>query len=84
MSVGRRRGTCRAWGAAALEAAVHLRQSCDLFEREVGEGDEVQAGEGLGQSLIVAGEAAEAGEPAEGALNDPSPGQEHEAALGFE
>ena len=41
----------------------------DALEHEAGEGDEVQAGDGLGQSLVVAHEASEAGGPGEGALN---------------
>lgn len=43
----------------------------------------MQAWEGLGQSLVVAGEAAKAGEPAEGAFDNPHSGQEDEAALGL-
>ena len=44
------------------------RQFGGMFEEEDGGGDEVQACRGLGQSLIFAGEAAEAGESGEGKL----------------
>ena len=54
-----------------------------LFEHEADEGDDVQIGERLRQSLVVAHEAAEAGGPGEGALGHPAPGREHEAALGL-
>ena len=43
----------------------------------------MEAGEGIGQALVVADEAAEAGGPGEGAFDHPSFGQEHEAALGL-
>jgi hypothetical protein len=43
---------------------------CGFGEHEGHEGDEVQAGEGRWQALVVAGETAEAGVPGEGALND--------------
>jgi len=53
------------------------------MEHETGEGDEMQAGKGLGQALVVAGEATEAGQPGEAALHDPAPGQQDEALLGL-
>jgi glucokinase len=53
------------------------------MEHEAGEGHEVQAGQGLGQPLVVAGQAAEARHPGEAALHDPAPRQQHEAALGL-
>ena len=40
-----------------------------LGEHEGDEGDDVQAGDGLGQSLVVAGEASEAGGLGEAALH---------------
>ena len=43
----------------------------------------MEVGEGLGASLVVFDEPAEAGRPCEGSLDNPSSGQEHEAALGF-
>ena len=52
------------------------------MSHEDGEGDEVQADEGLGQAFVVAGEAAEACHPGEAAFDDPTPGQQDEAALG--
>jgi hypothetical protein len=39
----------------------------------------VQAGEGLGQALVVSGQAAEAGGPGKAALDHPAPGQQHKA-----
>lgn len=42
----------------------------------------MEAGEGGGEAFVVAGEPAEAGGPAEGALDHPAPGQQDEAALG--
>lgn len=44
-----------------------------VLEHEAGEGDDVQAAEGVRQSLVAADEAAEAGRPGEGALDHPSP-----------
>lgn len=41
----------------------------DAMEHEAGEGDEVQASDGLWQALVVADEASEAGGPGEGALD---------------
>lgn len=43
----------------------------------------MKTGESGREPLIVAGEAAEAAGPSEGALDHPAPGQEHKAALGF-
>ena len=43
----------------------------------------MKPGEGFRQAFVIAGEAAEAGHPAEGALHDPPSGQEDEAALGL-
>ena len=54
-----------------------------MLEHEAGEGDEVEACECFGQAFIVADEAPEAGSPGEGAFDDPTPGQEDEAALGL-
>jgi hypothetical protein len=45
-------------------------------EHEAGEGDEVEAGQRLGQALVVAGEPAAAGRPGEGTL-DGSAGRTH-------
>jgi len=44
-----------------------------------GEDDEMQAGEGFGQTFIVACQAPEPVEPAEAALDDPATRQQHEA-----
>lgn len=46
-------------------------------------GDKVQARQGIGQPLIVAGQTPETRRPSEGALNDPTFGQEDEASLGI-
>ena len=43
----------------------------------------VEACECFGQAFIVADEASVAGSPGEGAFDDPTPGQEDEAALGL-
>ena len=43
----------------------------------------MQVGEGAAISLVVFDEPAEASGPGEGALDDPAPGQQHEAALGL-
>ena len=40
-------------------------------EHEVGEGDEVEAGQRLGQAFVVAGEPAASGHPGEGTLDSP-------------
>ena len=47
------------------------------------EGDEMEAGDGLRQSLVVAREAPEAGGPGEGTLDHPAAGEQDEAALGL-
>jgi hypothetical protein len=52
-------------------------------EQQAGESDEVEAGEGLGQALVVAGEAAVTRRPGEGAFHDLALGQEDEAVLGL-
>ncbi len=44
----------------------------DPTEHEDGEDQEVQPGHGLGQALIVARRAAEAGRPGEATFNDPA------------
>jgi hypothetical protein len=44
----------------------------EALEHEAREGDEVQAGQGRRQALVVAGEAAEPGRPGEVALKDPA------------
>jgi hypothetical protein len=51
----------------------------ETMEHETGEGDEMQAGKGLGQALVVAGEATEAGQPGAAALHDPAPGPQDAA-----
>ena len=43
----------------------------------------MKAGEGVWQTFVVTGEATEASHPAEAAFDDPTPGQEDEAAFGF-
>ncbi len=56
---------------------------CGLSEHEAGEGDTVHVGQGRGVSLVVAGEATEAGDPGEGALDHSAARQQHEALPGF-
>ena len=58
-------------------------QGSEASEHEEGEGEEMQAGEGLWQALVVAGEASEAGHPGVGAFDDPTLGEQHEPALGL-
>ncbi len=52
-------------------------------EHEAAEGDEVQAGPCGGVALVVFDEPAEASGLGKGALHNPAPGQQHEAALGL-
>ena len=52
-------------------------------EQEAREHDPVQARQGLRQPLVIACQTATAGNPAEGALDHPTPGQKHEALFGF-
>ena len=47
-----------------------------MNEHEHGENDEVQAGQGFGQALVVACQPPEAVEPAEAALDYPTAGQQ--------
>lgn len=47
------------------------------------EGEEMQAGQQVGQPFVGAGEAAEAGGPGVAARDDPAARQQHEAALGL-
>lgn len=58
-----------------------MGQLSGLFEHNTDEGDDVQIGKGLSQALVVTDETPEAGGPGEGALGDPTPGQQHEATL---
>ena len=51
--------------------------------QEEREGDEVEAGQAGGESLVVPREAAEARGPRERALDDPPAREQHEAALGL-
>lgn len=59
-----------------------LQDGRGVNEREHGENNEVQAGQGFGQALIVACESAKSIRRAEAALHDPSPGQGNESLLG--
>lgn len=59
------------WDGEAGEAGEH----------DAGEGGEVESGGRRAERLVVAGEAAEARQPAERALDHPAPGQEDEAAF---
>ncbi len=43
----------------------------------------MQSGESGGQAIVVVSQSAEAGHPSEGAFDDPSAWQLHEAALGL-
>ncbi|MEA3209008.1 MAG: hypothetical protein QOE70_2065 [Chthoniobacter sp.] len=43
----------------------------------------MKAGEGGGESLIIAAQAAKASGPGKGALDDPAAGQENKATFGF-
>jgi hypothetical protein len=52
------------------------------MEHEAGKGDEVQARQCLGQTLVVACQAAEARGPGEAALDHSAAGKQDEAALG--
>src|SRR5215210_7267613 len=69
-----------------LEAVMDLPQGevrDGAGEIEAGEGDEMQASEDGQAALVVADEATEAGFPGEGALHDPTAGQQNEAVLGL-
>ena len=56
-------------------------QASGAPQHEEDEGDEVQAGQGFGQALVVPGQPSAARRPGEGAFDHPSARQEHEAAL---
>ena len=56
-------------------------QVAGAFEHEDDEGDEMQAGQGLGQALIVSCEPSAAGHPGEAALDHPPSGQQNKTAL---
>lgn len=59
-------------------------QDIDSFgEHEAGESDDMEACQDFRQALVVTDEASEAGRPGEGAFNDPAPGEQDKAALGF-
>lgn len=45
----------------------HITQ---MGKHEAGEGDKMQAGQGFGKALVIAGESPETGHPAEAALDD--------------
>ena len=53
-----------------------------MGEHDPSEGEVVVSGEGLAESFVVSGESAEASGPGEAALDDPTAGQENEAAFG--
>src|SRR4051812_41616111 len=65
----------------SLEPVMDQGQVSGTPEHEVGEGDEVEAGQRLGQALVVAGEPATTGHPGEGTLDDPPAGQQDEPPL---
>src|SRR5207244_3580145 len=78
--------------APSLEAVMHLALGAVEGEAEersrLGQGDEgedgqVQGGQGRGEALVVAGQAAPPRLPGERALDYPPLGQEDEAALGL-
>jgi hypothetical protein len=52
-------------------------------KQQTGEGNEVECGQGLGQSFVFASESAEARGPGKRAFHDPAAWQQDEAALGF-
>src|SRR3954454_3991720 len=57
--------------ARLLEPVMDQGQVSGAPEHEAGEGDEVEAGQRLGQALVGAGEQAAAGHPGEGTLDAP-------------
>ena len=59
-----------------------LTFSEEVAEEKKGECEPVKIGEGLWQAFVVARQSAEARSPAKGALNDPTPREQHETALG--
>ena len=67
----------------ALEGVTDCSEVGGSAEEQDDEGDEVEVCEGGGQAFIVAGQAAEAGHPAERPFHHPSARQAHDAALGF-
>src|SRR5205823_985016 len=63
---------------ANLERVRHLSErGGGTMQEQAGEGEEGEAAHGPGQALVVARQAAEAGQPAEAALDDPAAGQQH-------
>jgi len=56
-------------------------EPCEALEREPNGGQGNQRGEGVGEVLVVLGEAAVAAEPREGALDDPAPRLDNEALV---
>jgi hypothetical protein len=51
---------------------MNLEERTGALEQQTDEGDEVQADQGLGQPLVVLGQAPETRRPGKGALDDPS------------
>ena len=78
---GRSRRARHGRGAQALEPVMDQGQVSGAPEHEAGEGDEVEAGQRLGQALVVADEPAAAGRPGEGTLDHPPARQQDEAPL---
>jgi len=60
-----------------------LQKWSSLDEHEDGEHHKMEAGQGFGQALIVAGQPAKARDPTETPFHDPPPGQQHKTLFGF-
>jgi hypothetical protein len=54
----------------------------DSAEHEAREREVVKGGEGLREAFVVSGQASQAFGPCEASFDDPSSGQQHEAAFG--
>jgi hypothetical protein len=69
--------------ARACHELTALKVEGKAGQHQAGKGDKMQAGQGGGQPLVIAGQPPKASHPGEGPLDDPAARQEHKAPLGL-
>jgi hypothetical protein len=63
--------------------SLEMEESNDAGEQKTGKGQEMQTGKGLWETFIVTCQPTKTGQPGDGALDHPAPGQQDEAVFGI-